>query len=263
MTDPRLPMYDLLGTTRVRLDGDPLEFKGVQPLRVLTVLAVRALEERSATAAELAELLGTSKGTIYNCADTLRKAFAEAGLPSTITKTSAGYGVRLKPGQVDLTHFRQLAGQAADALDRGKLKDALKYLDEALGLWRGSVPLASVDCADAALRRLAGNLTSERREARLTRCEINRRLGRLHRGRDELRNLAAEEPLSELIHRKLATAEYQCGDREQALQVCKDFWDRVDEELCTDPGPEFKDLMGRIRDRDPSLAPPAPEENAE
>ena len=87
----------------------------------------------------------------------LRRALA--GHDRLITHGS-GYQVIVRPGELDVTSFRDLAAHGRAALDSGSVEDAARLLEQACKLWRDP-PL--VDLPDTPLLRLTAYALLEQR----------------------------------------------------------------------------------------------------
>ena len=177
----------------------------------------------------------------------------EAGV-SILATDPGGYVLRVTPDQVDAVRFERLAAEAR-ALVRDDPAGARVRLEAALGLWRGE-PYAQV--ADEAFARPEiSRLEEMRLRALEDLAEADLALGRHADVAERLSPLAAEHPLREHLRGQLAVALYRTGRQAEALRVLADGRAVLSAELGVDPGPELRQLEGRILRQDPRLDPPA------
>jgi class 3 adenylate cyclase len=173
-----------------------------------------------------------------------------------LARAGTGYRLVLRPGELDVAVFGDLAGRGRAAARAGDAAGARELFGQALGLWRGAA------LADAAplCPRLAGE-AARLEEARLAvveeRIGYDLALGRHGEVAAELAGLVAEFPLRERLAVLLMTALYRCGRRGEALAVYDDARRVLAEELGLDPGPELVGLQARVLADDPALAAPA------
>ena len=174
-----------------------------------------------------------------------------------LTRAGTGYRLVLRPGELDVAVFGDLAEQGREAARAGDAARARELFGQALGLWRGPA------LADAAplCPRLAGE-AARLEEARLAvveeRIGYDLALGRHGEVAAELTGLVAEFPLRERLAALLMTALYRCGRRGEALAVYDGARRVLAGELGLDPGPELAGLQARVLADDPALAAPAP-----
>ena len=174
-----------------------------------------------------------------------------------LARAGTGYRLVLRPGELDVAVFGDLAGRGREAARVGDAAGARELFGQALGLWRGAA------LADAAplCPRLAGE-AARLEEARLAvveeRVGYDLALGRHGEVAAELAGLVAEFPLRERLAVLLMTALYRCGRRGEALAVYDGARRVLAEELGLDPGPELAGLQARVLADDPALAAPAP-----
>jgi DNA-binding SARP family transcriptional activator len=244
MPDSGLLQYRLLGPLEISHGDRRVAIPPGLAGTIITLLLIRP--GTYLRAPELAALLRTSTPVVHNAICALRKAFAAADFELPVPRRArAGYGMEIEPGQLDVNRFRELLGSARDAADRGDPQAALQHLDEALSLWRGGELPVGFDCpgfADDAAR----DLRALRLEAGLEWCDINLRTDRPWRALHELRRLARENPLSQPVTEKLVLAEARTLGQGVALGTCKEFRDRMADQLGSAPGPGFSRLQEQI-----------------
>lgn len=122
----------------------------------------------------------------------------------------------------------------------------------ALELWRGP----ALD--EFAYEPFAQSTISRLEAARLAALE-DRTEGQLLMGRGpelvpELERLVAEHPLRERLIAGLMLALYRAGRQTEALAAYRTARDRMADDLGLEPGPELRELEGRILQHDPTLA---------
>ena len=150
------------------------------------------------------------------------------------------YTMALAPERLDATLFEQLTARAAVARRDGAPAAALRLLDEAEALWRGT-PLQDLPTAsawDAELGRLI--------EARLTATEDRLAL-RIAEGRQlaavdgELAELLGRHPYRERLWQQRLLAMDRAGRRAEALELYRRVRDRFVADLGIEPGADLRD----------------------
>ncbi len=178
----------------------------------------------------------------------LRRALA--GHDRLITHGS-GYQVIVRPGELDVTSFRDLAAHGRAALDSGSVEDAARLLEQACKLWRDP-PL--VDLPDTPLLRLtAYALLEQRRDVQEWLLDARLALGQHHEVLAQIRAVLAADPLTEHPHVQLMLALYRCGQKSAALAAYTRMRDLTAREFGQDPGPEARALLGQILADSPDL----------
>src|SRR5690349_14076877 len=141
--------YRILGSFEVRVDGRLVGLGGEKPRAVLAILLLYRNEVVSADRL-IDDLWGetppaTAPSTLRVYVSRLRKALGGAGEPpaaagspdGSLMTHGGGYLLRVRPGELDLERFRELAERGRDALAAANAKEAAVLLQQALGLWRG------------------------------------------------------------------------------------------------------------------------------
>jgi DNA-binding SARP family transcriptional activator len=161
-----------------------------------------------------------------------------------ITARDPGYMVRVERGEFDVLMFGDECARAETALRAHEWAAASSAATDALGLWRGS-PL--LDVPSQALRdAFTPALEVLRLETLEHRIEADLQLGRHHRLVSSVRELAAQHPLRERFHAQLMLALARCGRQAEALEAYRDARRILVDELGIEPGPELRELHGRI-----------------
>ncbi|MDH6114787.1 DNA-binding SARP family transcriptional activator [Kitasatospora sp. MAP12-15] len=153
---------------------------------------------------------------------------------------TAGPGYRLVADEqlVDALAFTARVEQGCRAAERDDLEKAAGLLRSALALWRG--PLLP-DVGNEVL--LAGTeLEAERLRALERWLGLVQQLGRQAEALAELRAQVVRDPLHDLFVDNLARALHHSGRRGDALEVYRQFTERLAAELGLDPSGRMREL---------------------
>ena len=252
-TKPGKLTFSLLGPLEVAAAGDPLPLRGRRERALLAYLLLHVNEVVSRD--RLVDFLWgerppeTAANALQVAVHGLRRLLG----PDRIETRGAGYRLRVEPGELDLTRFRELVERAHS---QGPV-DAAATLREALALWRGE-PLADV-AGPAFVRDEADRLKDLRLTALEARIDADLAAGRDADLVPELEELIAEEPFRERLRAQLITALYRSGRQADALAAYQAARRTLADELGIDPSPELQELERAVLRHDPSLAPPAPQ----
>ena len=251
--------FGVLGPLEVTADGRSLGLAGARTRAVLALLLVHA--NQVVSSGRLVEELwpgqpaGKATASLQVRLSELRKALRSAGEAGRLATRPPGYLLRVAPAELDALRFEQLAAAGATALADGDAATAAQHLDRALALWRGPA-LADFDTVPSA-RAEAARLEEERLAALESRAEALLACGR-HRGLiAELETLTAAHPLREQFWYQRMLALYRAGRQADALRAYRELRDVLVAELAIEPGPELRELHGRILHQDPALDGPA------
>ncbi|MFD2356315.1 BTAD domain-containing putative transcriptional regulator [Nonomuraea ferruginea] len=173
------------------------------------------------------------------------------GPEAEIVHDSAGYLLRVPPGAVDAWRFEELVKEGRQAFKSGDVGKGGELLRAALGLWRGQA-LSGLDDLPL-LHAQATRLEEERLAALADRVDADLRL---HRHADlvgELTGLVREHPLRERFRGQLMLALYRAGRQAEALEVYRDGWHILTNDLGLEPSPELRRLEAAILTSDASL----------
>ncbi|MEQ4716539.1 BTAD domain-containing putative transcriptional regulator [Nonomuraea sp. B19D2] len=196
---------------------------------------------------------------VYTYISGLRRAFEpDRGRrePSRVLAgTSAGYVLRLEPAQVDAQLFAEWTAEAKRVQRSGDDSQAVRRLDEALAMWRGT-----------ALSGLSGPFVEAERDRleqlRLAALELRAEsLLRLGRHRDiveELRYLTRRNPLRERVRELLMVALFRSGRPAEALRAYEEGKVLLAEELGLSPGEGLRRCYEMVLQADAAPAPRAP-----
>ena len=254
--------FTLLGPVRAWLDGAELNLGSPQQRVTLAILLLH-----EGTQVTLEEFIDTIWGddpprcavsTLRTYISRLRRVLH----PAAIHSTRGGYTLRIGPGELDLTLFRERVARARAARHNGEPATAAVLLRDALALWEGQ-PLAGVPGAYTDARRMW--LAGLRLDATEERLAIDLELGRDVESITELSAMVAEHPLRERPRELLMLALYRSGRQADALALFRQGRRLLVGELGIDPGPGLQRMHRRILDADPLLfgpsghrPPPAP-----
>jgi DNA-binding SARP family transcriptional activator len=155
-----------------------------------------------------------------------------------------GYMITVRPGELDLEEFADLAAQGQAELDSGNTAAAATTLVHALALW-GDPPLPDLpetDVIAADIERLS-NLRQAAIdaliEARLATGETEQVIG-------QLRATVAANPGAERAYEQLMRAYHALGLRREALDVYRNARRALREQQGTEPGQALAILQRRI-----------------
>jgi DNA-binding SARP family transcriptional activator len=166
----------------------------------------------------------------------------------------AGYRLLAEPDAVDSLRFERLAAEAEDLLGSGRSAQALAVTREALASWRGRPygELADEPWAEATVARLEerrGQVRERHVEALLAEGDPDAALV-------ELETALREHPLRERLWALRMLARYRAGRTDEALATFIEARTLLLDELGLEPGPELRELHGRILAEDPALVGP-------
>jgi DNA-binding SARP family transcriptional activator/tetratricopeptide (TPR) repeat protein len=167
-----------------------------------------------------------------------------------------GYVLEVDPDQVDVHRFERLVDEGTVAVVTGEHAAGAALLREALALWRGPAladfvyePFAQVEI---------GRLNELRMAALEARIDADLALGRHAALVSELKTLAAEHAHREHFRSQLMLALYRAGRQAEALEVYRDTWRTLADELGIEPGAELRSLEQAILRQEAWLSPEQP-----
>jgi DNA-binding SARP family transcriptional activator/ABC-type branched-subunit amino acid transport system substrate-binding protein len=249
--------FRILGPLEARLDEEAVNLGGARQRGVLALLLVNAGTAVSSDRL-IDELWGEDPPRDAGAAlqahiSRLRKLLEpdHGGEPRVIVTTSAGYVIRVGPGELDLLRFEELVAAGRRQLDAGEADAAGKALREALALWRGR-PLANLETeafAQQPIRDL-DELWLDGLEARI---DADLRCGRHADLTRELAAVARRHPLRERLRAQLMLALYRSGRQAEALESYAELRRTLVEERGLEPGRELRELQEAILRQDPAL----------
>ena len=252
--------YRILGPLEVSADGRVIEVGGAKPRALLVVLLLRANESvpRDVLVHELwgEQPPASAQHSLEVYVSRLRKSLNGAADGPVLVTRPGAYRLQVAEGQLDARRFEQLVEQGRAALAGNAPGQAATSLRAALELWRGQ---ALADLANGrGLRVEAARLEELRLGAIEDRIEADLALGRHAEVIGELEALVAVHPLRERLQGQLMIALYRSGRQAEALEAYQAARRTLVEELGLEPGPELRELEGRILQHDPTLTPRPP-----
>lgn len=151
-----------------------------------------------------------------------------------------GYQLMATAESFDLREFERLSADGENALDRGDAANAARYLNEALGLWRGSalmdVPTGRVLTMEAIGMEEARMRVHERR------ILADFQLGRHAMLIPELRMLVEDNPMHENFSALLMVAFQRSGATWRALEVFQNLRKTLVGEFGVEPSGRLQEL---------------------
>jgi DNA-binding SARP family transcriptional activator/Tfp pilus assembly protein PilF len=169
-------------------------------------------------------------------------------LATRLRTQSPGYVFELADDELDIDRFRRLRTAGWDAVRRGEHRVALTRLGQALAQWRGE-PLA--DLPELAERQVdVAVLREQRVQAHEWYFDAGLELGRHAELLDDIRRLAAENPLRERFISQLMVALYRDHRRSEALAVYRQARAHLVEQIGIEPGAELARVHRRILEHD-------------
>ena len=251
--------FGILGPLAAGVDGGQrLEIGGRKQRELLALLLINL--NRSVPADRIADALwrgappAGADVTLRTHVSHLRRQLAIIGAQDALVTRQAGYGLFVRPDQVDAARFEQLLELGREAAGLGEPERAAGLLVEALSLWRGSVldDLGPPEFANTEAARLE--------ELRLValghRIDADLALGKHQAVIAELERLVVAHPFREPLHCQLMLALYRSGRQADALAVSASVRRQLAGELGVDPGPALRELETAILRHDPALLLP-------
>ncbi|MFI8093603.1 AfsR/SARP family transcriptional regulator [Streptomyces sp. NPDC086080] len=167
----------------------------------------------------------------------------------------AGYALRIPPGARDTVCFTEALTRARRDLAASRAADALRGVEEALGMWRGAA------LADAVGHPFARPEAARLEDLRLGAAELRAAAllltGQLPRAVTAAERLTGRHPLRETGWALLLRALYLAGRGPEALRRYEEVRRHLADALGLDPGPELRALHdGILRNDLPPLTPP-------
>jgi predicted ATPase/DNA-binding SARP family transcriptional activator len=241
--------FGLLGPMiAIRDDVDVLPPPGKQRALLASLLLQRG---DTVAAEQLMEALwgdpppATARNALQGHISSLRKLLGS----DRIETRAPGYVLHVSADELDVARFEQLVLEARAA---GTAARRAELARRALALMRGE-PLAEFRY-DAFARAAIARLQELRLVAIEERLEAELELGHTELVA-ELEALVAAEPLRERLHGLLMLALYRAGRQAEALEVYRNAWKLLRDELGIDPGPKLQEINRAILAQDRSLAP--------
>jgi predicted ATPase/DNA-binding SARP family transcriptional activator len=253
-----------LGPLEVERAGTPVGLGGTRLAAALSLLLVHAGHHVGVDALSDAmwgsQSPARSPSTLDSHIWRLRKALEpqrERGCPSAVLRRDhGGYRLMADALSIDSARFSSAADEVRDLLAGGRAADACRCAEDALRLWRGQ-PYAGFADEPWALATVA-RLTEVRDQLRELHVEALLAAGAPERALLALGPGVADTPLRERLWALRMLAQHRLGRPEEALRSYTEIRTILLDELGLEPGPELRELHGRILAEDPTLAGPGP-----
>ncbi|GHG61217.1 AfsR/SARP family transcriptional regulator [Streptomyces griseocarneus] len=253
--------FKVLGPLEAVADGRTLPLGGPRQRTLLATLLVNA--DIPVTADRLCDAIwgqappASAQANVRSYVAALRKTLGPGSGEDRLGLGHRGYQLRVRPDELDLHRFEDLAARGRKALAAADHNRAACHLREALDLWRG-------DAFDGVAHNEALHIEAVRlEEARLTvvedYAEARLALGEHREAAAMLREQTALHPLRESLWAKLMLAQYRSHRPGDALRSYALARAALREELGLEPGDELRRLHRAVLVRDPALGTaPAP-----
>ncbi|WP_182901366.1 BTAD domain-containing putative transcriptional regulator [Microbispora sp. H10830] len=242
--------YRLLGSVRVR-DADGREIPLVRPKHRQAVVALLVNANRAVPADRLVEHLWdgvaprSARGNLKTYVSALRRLLSPADPGAAPIETVGdGYRLDVRPGELDLLTFRDLARQGRRTLQAGDVRRGEATLRRALLLWRDD-PFHDVP-RTLALEEIAVGLREERLGVFEDWVDARLELGLHTEAIGPLRQCVRDNPLRERPWGQLMLALARDGRRAEALAAFHELRTRLVGDLGVEPGHPVQRLHQRI-----------------
>jgi DNA-binding SARP family transcriptional activator/tetratricopeptide (TPR) repeat protein len=241
----------ILGPAAAWRDNEPVELGSAAQRAVLgllalspgapvhreTVVDVLWTNDPPATAVNMVQ---AHIGRLRRALDPGRGPREEHGL---LVSAGTSYRLRVTPRELDWLLFRQLAGQAREALQAGDAPASCDLYERALQLWRGE---ALSDAGPLRGHPRVSVLTERQTAVIIEYAQAACAAGQHRQVLPHVRALAGREPFNETAHAHLMTVLAACGQQGAALQVYHDLRRRLDEQLGVYPGAELSAAYDQV-----------------
>nr|ASA49562.1 SARP transcriptional regulator [Actinoallomurus sp.] len=168
-----------------------------------------------------------------------------------LVTTQNGYMMQVRPNELDLFVFEDLAIAGETALRAGEPEKAARLLSDALALWKGRA-LIDVTCGPH-LDVHTVRLDERRMAVTEQRITADLLIGRHREIVVELTALTAEQPYHEYLHIQLMMALYASLRKSDALEVYHRLRRRLLDDLGIEPSPALHAMQQAILSDDPML----------
>jgi predicted ATPase/DNA-binding SARP family transcriptional activator len=225
---------DLLGPLQVVKSGETVVFSAPMQRALLAFLALDP--GRAAPVDAIVDALwerppGQAANMVQQLVSALRRRLSS----QAVTTRGRAYQLQLEPGAVDYARFIDLTRTAAEQSRAGRHDRAIRALETALGLWRGTPLLDLPDAPFVDRARVA--MQQERDQAQLAYRAALLAAGRPAEAVPALERILHDHPLDERAAELLVRALGQSGRQADALDVYEATRRRLVDELGLDPGP--------------------------
>lgn len=244
----------VLGPVEIRRDGRGHEL-GERQQRLLAALVVAAGSvvsvDRLVDIVWAGDPPDSAAGTLRTYVTRLRQAL-DAGRDDVVVFRQPGYGLDLRPEELDSSLFDDELGRAMAHLRVADSAAAVGLLEAALGRWRGDAFALFAD--EEWVRPEAVRLEERRLEAREALVEARLGVGSVEHAVAEASGLVEAAPLRERPRVLLMRTLYVAGRQAEALRVADDYRRFLVAETGLDPSADVVELEGRIARGAPAVA---------
>jgi DNA-binding SARP family transcriptional activator/Tfp pilus assembly protein PilF len=243
--------FTVFGAVRAWRGSTELDLGPPQQRAVLALLLARGGQPVSQ--GELVDLLwaaappASAVNIVHRCVGTLRRVL-EPGLPTRaagrwLVRHGSGYRAAADAEALDLLRFRELAGQAREAVASRQGASAVPLFAAALALCQGPCAgdLTAVR-AHPAFTAVDQECLAVVREA----ADVALSAGLADQLLPALRQAADRDPLAEPVQARFMLALAAAGSQAEALAVYEATRARLAEHLGLDPGAELREAHGRV-----------------
>lgn len=243
--------FCVLGRVEVLRDGRPVPLGGNTILALLAGLLTSP--NRIVPVGRIIEWVWEGRqpdhprAALHNGVSRLRRLISA----DFLSTHGGGYCLHAEAANLDLLRFGQLRANARDAVEQGAAEDAMRLLDEAVGLWQEPL-LSNVESA-ALYDEVVPRLTEQYLEAVEERASLYFRCGRPEAIVHDLSAVVSRYPFRERLVGQLMAALTRSGRRADAIAAYTALRRTLREELGIDPGLEVQDLLVRILREDPGV----------
>jgi DNA-binding SARP family transcriptional activator len=213
-------------------------------------------EPPAAPEASLRVCISRLRRDLGDCAERL-ESVGPAGGRSPGHRLQRGYKMLVRPGELDLDEFNDLATQGKAELDIGNAGAAAASLAQALALW-GDPPLPNLP-GTPAVATAVSELYARRQAAEEDLIEARLAAGEYERVLGQLRAAILADPAHERTSEQLMRAYRGLGMRKEALEVYQRVRQAMLAELGVEPGQTLAMLHRRILADELAAEGPAPQ----
>lgn len=233
--------YEILGPLRLHhAQGQPL--RASKPRQLLATLLLHP--NRFVSTDLIADALWegnpprSATANIRTYVRALRGVLQEAGLPTPIDTSAAGYSIEVGVDELDASLFESLLAEGGHLRDVGEGRQAMQLFSRAYSLWRGH-PLEDLTVASAWEGSIA-RLDAQYRGLVDTLLDLRLEYGDATGAAVLLSGRLTEDPYDEQLWTRLIDALLDAGRAGEARNAYQKAVQTLAEELEVEPGPELQ-----------------------
>jgi DNA-binding SARP family transcriptional activator len=245
--------FNVLGPLEIISDdGQPVHPQAPKVCQVIGLLLLNANETVS-TDMLVGELWGerppssamtTLQTYVYSARKTFQRELGAERARALLITRAPGYVMAVDRDELDITAFERLVDHARTFASQGRYEPAVRNIDSALQMWRGSV-LSNV-AAGSTISGHATCLAEHRLRAIELRIETLMQVGRHRELVADLRSLTVAHPFHEWFHEQLIRALSRSGRRAEALRSVRELRVLLAEELGLEPSEDVQRLQFEV-----------------